>query len=548
MFVVFPFVDGPTLHAEMLDYHQGMPEERVRPLARQLLGAVQALHAAGIVHRDIKPANLILDDSDGLHLIDFGIAYALGSHDVDKTDDVTLKGAAPGTTFYMSPQQLIHADVTPGFDIFSIGATLFEMLCGTAPESDLLEDEVSARRRDTNWSPPQLAPLQASDDLTSIVMRCLAHDPAQRPSVDDLLTFFADADDDSNETIKIPLEQQAQSAPSSPTMLMRRPPVIAEGAREAGEHTMAKLVRDGVEMPSVQRVHETLAKVDECIVVPNALAHAAIERMSEEYAREQAAEALDEQEPPKEMLPFDPVSTPRRRDDPSEVKGASEAEAAELAALRGREPGDSEQTPERRPHGRTALLVAVAVLLLLAAAGWFALGPNASGTHEPQDEETAPAAIVDSVPAHEAPEPPPPEAEALEPDKPEPTDPALADPEESDKPEPAEPALAEPEESEEPLEVPPTKRRPSKKRRPPTQRKPAPPNARSPDVPPKNTKSPPSSKPKASADQLRTKAKGFLRAGRYDDCIALATETRDAEVLRITSMCKRRKAREDDSP
>ena len=191
MFIIFPFVAGPTLSAEMAYHHEGMPEARVRVIARQLSGALAALHAAGIVHRYIKPANLILGEEDGLHLVDFGLAYALGTSGVEKTDDVTLKGAAPGTTYYMSPQQLMHAEVSAGFDVFGFGATLFELLCGWAPEAEQSEDEVAARRRAGDWAPPRLVATGVSEELAELVTRCLAREVDARPSVDALVAFFA---------------------------------------------------------------------------------------------------------------------------------------------------------------------------------------------------------------------------------------------------------------------------------------------------------------------------------------------------------------------
>ncbi|MCR9165551.1 MAG: serine/threonine protein kinase [Nannocystaceae bacterium] len=283
MFVIFPFVEGSTLSSEMVYHHQGMPEPRIRVLGKQLVDTLGALHDAGIVHRDIKPANLIVSDADDLHLVDFGLAYALGTGGVEKTDDVTLRGAAPGTTSYMSPQQLVHAEASTSFDVFALGATLFEFLSGSPPEDELSEDEVASRRRSADWSPPRLD-VEASEELVEITMRCLAYAPQERPGIDELREFFEDV----APTTRIVLDQSAESESSSLTSSTQRPRIVADGARPAGDETLAKLVRDEAQLPSVRRVHTELEKArrDERIELPKTQAIAALElRTAERRAR-----------------------------------------------------------------------------------------------------------------------------------------------------------------------------------------------------------------------------------------------------------------------
>ena len=236
MFVMSPLIEGLPLSAELAYHHDGMREPMARTYGRQLADILYALHTAGIVHRDIKPAHLILDDAGQLHLIDFGIAYALGTSHVERTEDVTLRGAAPGSTSYMSPQQLIHAEVTPQFDIFAFGASMFELLTGSAPESDVDEDEVATRRRSPSWTPP---PLDTTSELASLTLRCLAPDPAQRPSAEEICAFFDDGD--APTTVGVPSVRD--DAPSAPTILHKRPSIIAEGARPARDATLTGFAR-----------------------------------------------------------------------------------------------------------------------------------------------------------------------------------------------------------------------------------------------------------------------------------------------------------------
>ena len=92
--------------------------------------AVDHLHANGIIHRDLKPSNVLLDECDEPCLVDFGLARAL-----DEFHDPTMTGTILGTPSYMSPEQAAGRirEVTTRSDVYSLGAILYEMLCGRPP-------------------------------------------------------------------------------------------------------------------------------------------------------------------------------------------------------------------------------------------------------------------------------------------------------------------------------------------------------------------------------------------------------------------------------
>ncbi|MEZ4473556.1 MAG: serine/threonine-protein kinase [bacterium] len=93
--------------------------------------ALHYAHLRGVVHRDIKPANIMLVDAeraDTVRITDYGVAKT-----ANRSPDLTVAGANVGTVWYMSPEQFNHEDPTPGFDIYSLGATLYELLTGTIP-------------------------------------------------------------------------------------------------------------------------------------------------------------------------------------------------------------------------------------------------------------------------------------------------------------------------------------------------------------------------------------------------------------------------------
>ena len=510
MFVLFPLVEGIALSKERFYFPRGFPEARVRKFARQIASAIRALHAEGIVHRDIKPDNIICDEHDKLHLLDFGIAYATGTALTPKTNDVTLRGAAPGSTHYMSPQQLVHAAVTPSFDIFSFGATLFEWLTGEPPEYRVPEDDVARRRRSGDWSAPEFPattehPIPPT--LAQLTRRCLASNPADRPTADELCDFFdADVASPTDDRDDKTVVSKAAAPGSNPTMPLRRPSVIADGARLAGESTMVKLARDAIPMPSVHRVHALAERLDdvadENVIVPANEFRAAL------VIAEDGLPALD-----KEATNAEPDDEhARRKTNRATTLPAVEQEPASVGA-----------------RHRFALASALALSSFTLAAWWF--------TSTSPSPSTLRSGLVVS-PTVLPTSPPSPHPRARQMPKPAP------------QPGPSPPPTlgsAKPETSSEP---PPTDK-PSQKRRPaPEAHKPAP--AQKP-LPPKalpNTPppSPPQKTPRQTAGELRTAAKEFYRAGQYDRCIALANDSQDAELSRITSMCKRRKAREHDSP
>nr|MCU0923982.1 serine/threonine protein kinase [Burkholderiaceae bacterium] len=120
-YLVFEYVSGPTLAAQ-LEARGALPANDAVALMIDVLDALQAAHAAGVVHRDLKPSNVLIGANGRARVMDFGIAARL-----DDAPDANLVVGTPG---YMSPEATQGGLPTAAMDLFSVGVMLVESLCG----------------------------------------------------------------------------------------------------------------------------------------------------------------------------------------------------------------------------------------------------------------------------------------------------------------------------------------------------------------------------------------------------------------------------------
>jgi serine/threonine protein kinase len=172
------YVPGPSL-ADAVSQHGPLPAPSVLALARGLAEALSAIHAAGVVHRDLKPANVLLAE-DGPRVIDFGISRAV------EASVLTHTGLVVGSPGFMSPEQAEGREAGPPSDIFSLGAVLAFAATGQGPFGSGSTPALVYR---VVHSGPQLDLMPA--EVRSLAERCLAKDPALRPTAADLLAAAA---------------------------------------------------------------------------------------------------------------------------------------------------------------------------------------------------------------------------------------------------------------------------------------------------------------------------------------------------------------------
>ncbi|MFI9115362.1 serine/threonine protein kinase [Streptomyces venezuelae] len=171
------YIAGPTL-SELLAEQGPMGEAALRALGAALAEALQAIHACGLVHRDLKPGIIIMAD-DGPRVLDFGIARALES------TRLTHTGGAFGTPGFLAPEQAQGFAVGPAADVFALGAVLVAAAGGRAfGEGTPMGQMYRAVHEEPDLSrvPPGVRP---------VVVACLAKNPAERPTPEELLDLFA---------------------------------------------------------------------------------------------------------------------------------------------------------------------------------------------------------------------------------------------------------------------------------------------------------------------------------------------------------------------
>jgi serine/threonine protein kinase len=179
-FLVLEFVPGETLEDRIV--RGPLSNADAIDVCRQIAGALEAAHEAGVIHRDLKPANVCITPEGVVKLLDFGLAkHTLTYKEGSEGEDVlmTEAGRVLGTPSYMAPEQARGESLDRRVDIWSFGCVLYECLTGTrAHPADNMADLLSAIvSRDPDWS---RLPEETQPSIAKLLSRCFDRDARNR--------------------------------------------------------------------------------------------------------------------------------------------------------------------------------------------------------------------------------------------------------------------------------------------------------------------------------------------------------------------------------
>ncbi len=177
----------------------------------QVGGALQVAHARGVLHNDVKPDNVLVSRASGgvrFAVADFGLAHLMDGH--------TASGATAGSLLYVAPELLDGVAPTPASDVYGLAATTCFMASGSAPfERRNGESWISLLRRIATESVDPAAANGVPANLRPLIVASLAKQPAERPSMEDLLTAARVPSPIDGDPNPVPLAVQVSTEPDA---------------------------------------------------------------------------------------------------------------------------------------------------------------------------------------------------------------------------------------------------------------------------------------------------------------------------------------------
>ncbi len=188
-YFVMEFVDGQTIYDELVK-NRVFDETAALDIIIQIAEALEHAHARGLIHRDVKPKNIMITARGVAKLADMGLAR--------QADDAAAaeaeKGRAFGTPYYIAPEQIRGVvDVDGRADIYSLGATFYNMVTGKVPFEGPTPTAIMQKHLKQPLVPPDHLNRSLSTGLAEVIERMMMKDRSQRyASVTDVLMDLAD--------------------------------------------------------------------------------------------------------------------------------------------------------------------------------------------------------------------------------------------------------------------------------------------------------------------------------------------------------------------
>lgn len=228
LYTVMTLLRGEPL-SQAIEAGAPFPIERAVSITLQILSALRAARAVGVVHRDLKPDNVFLTrvgvQDDFVKVLDFGISKVIGES-AESEAALTQTDRSLGTPAYMAPEQARNAkNADWRVDIYAAGGILYEMLTGRRPVEGESSSEILWNLWNEPITPPRAHRAEISPALEAVVLRALARDPSKRyQRAEDFAAELGAAAD-----VDVPLElERPPSAHEQP---------LATGPTETGDES-----------------------------------------------------------------------------------------------------------------------------------------------------------------------------------------------------------------------------------------------------------------------------------------------------------------------
>ncbi|MBP2707131.1 protein kinase [Microbispora sp. RL4-1S] len=235
---------------ELIKQEGPLPPRQAAEIGRQVLGALRAVHAKGILHRDVKPSNVLVTE-DRAVLTDFGLAALEGDA------SITQAGIVLGSAGYIAPERVLGDKASPAADLWSLGATLY-----TAVEGRGLHGRRTAAAALAALTSGAPIPMEKAGPLAPVLRGLLQIDPATRlDGVRAALALARIAAGGTADDLMAPPHRPARPAPppAAPPVTTRKPP--HRGQHRAESRPTPKVMphahpRDGASGPHAQFGHQ----------------------------------------------------------------------------------------------------------------------------------------------------------------------------------------------------------------------------------------------------------------------------------------------------
>jgi serine/threonine protein kinase len=178
---VMEFFPAGSLKLRLLRKDMQFIKERAHSIFKQCATGLAYMNASGWVHRDVKPDNMLVSNSGDLRIIDFALAQRIQKPNII-TKLFRRRGKAQGTRSYMSPEQIRDEVIDQRADVYSFGASCFELVTGRPPFRGSTNQELLQKHIVEKATSPQVYNPDVTDEFAALVLRMLGKKRDERPN------------------------------------------------------------------------------------------------------------------------------------------------------------------------------------------------------------------------------------------------------------------------------------------------------------------------------------------------------------------------------